>query len=193
MVKTGQTAEAEAELVMQCQAGDRQAFNRLVMQYQHLVYTFLTRMAPRWDDRDDLAQEVFVKVYHSITALKDPLQFKGWLFRIATTVYLDEYRRWKKRQKRFISDETAMQNQMATHGHPGEHLDRQELRQQVESALAQLPEEFRMAILLREVQELSYEEIASALNVSLGTVRSRIFRGRKLLQGLLRHEMQMES
>ena len=86
-----------------------------------------------------------------------------------------------------------MQNQMATHGHPGEHLDRQELRQQVESALAQLPEEFRMAILLREVQELSYEEIASALNVSLGTVRSRIFRGRKLLQGLLRHEMQMES
>ena len=188
-----QAVETEVDLVKRCQAGDRQAFNRLVTQHQHLVYTFLARMAPRWDDLDDLAQEVFVKVFHSIKALKDPLQFKSWLFRIVTTVYLDEYRRWKKRRNRFVSDDEAMKNHVAAHGHPGEHLERQELRQRVEDALAQLPEEFRMAILLREAQDLSYDEIAAALRISAGTVRSRIFRGRKLLQDLLRNEMQMEA
>jgi RNA polymerase sigma-70 factor (ECF subfamily) len=177
---------ADVELIITCQQGDRQAFNRLVMCYQNLVYTFLYRLAPKWDDIDDLAQEVFVRVYHSIKNLKDCSQFKSWLYRIAVTVYLDELRRRKKRQERFVSDEELLARQIEVNEHPGRHLARKELHQQLQSAIDRLPEEFKVAIVLREIQELSYEEISQALNCSIGTIRSRIFRGRKLLREMLK-------
>lgn len=187
------TAENERELVLLCQTGDRQAFNRLVMRYQNLVYTFLRRMAPKWNDLDDLAQEVFVKMFHSIHSLKEASQFKSWLYRIAVTVYLDEYRRWKKRQSRFVSDEEALRTHVAEHGDPKEAIEQKELQQKIQDALEKLPEEYRMTIVLREIQELSYEEIAQTLHISEGTVRSRIFRGRKLLQDLLQKEVRQKG
>ncbi|PIE33748.1 hypothetical protein CSA56_10510 [candidate division KSB3 bacterium] len=80
------------------------AFNRLVMQYQHLVYTFLYWLAPHWEDIDDLAQEVFIKVHHSIKRLENGSQFKSWLYRIAVNVYLDEQRRRKKTARTFCGE-----------------------------------------------------------------------------------------
>ncbi len=186
-------AENERDLVLQCQAGDRQAFNRLVMRYQNLIYTFLRRMAPKWNDIDDLAQEVFVKMFHSIRSLNDAAQFKSWLYRIAVTVYLDEYRRWKKRQSRFVSDEEALRTHVAEHGNPKQAVEQKELQQSIQEALNKLPEEYRMAVVLREIHELSYEEIAQTLHISEGTVRSRIFRGRKLLQDLLQKEVRQKG
>ncbi len=179
--------EAELELIAKCQAGDRQAFNQLVMRYQNLVYNFLYRLAPYWDDLDDLAQEVFIKVYHSIRKLKDRSQFKSWLHQIAVRVYMDEQRRRKKRQERFISDERIFAMQSDPQENPGQHLERQELQRQLQEAINRLPEEFKLAIVLREIQELSYEDIGIALNCSTGTVRSRIFRGRQLLQQMLKN------
>ncbi len=181
--------DAEVELITQCQKGNRQAFNRLVMQYQHLVYNFLYRMAPTWIDLDDLAQEVFVKVYHSIHRLKDPSQFKSWLHSIAVNVYLDEHRRRKKHQERFIADEDVFHNQADPDEHPGQQLERKELLTRLQEAIEQLPEEFKLVIILRELQELSYQEIAKTLNISIGTIRSRIFRGRKLLQQMLKEQV----
>jgi RNA polymerase sigma-70 factor (ECF subfamily) len=185
-------AEMEIELIAKCQAGDRQAFNRLVMRYQNLVYNFLYRLAPHWDDLDDLAQEVFVKVYHSIKKLNDHSQFKSWLHRIAVSVYVDEQRRRKKRQNRFISDERLLDNQTDPDENPDQRLKRQELYKHLQEAINQLPEEFKVAIVLREIQELSYEEIAKTLKCSSGTVRSRIFRGRQLLQHKLKEEIRQD-
>ena len=181
--------QTELDLIVKCRQGDRQSFNRLVMNYQNLVYSFLYRLAPKWDDLDDLAQEVFVKVYHSIKDLKDASQFKSWLHRIAVTVYLDELRRRKKRQERFVSDEVLMKTRSNSDGHPEWELARKELHEQLQSAIDRLPEEFKLAIVLRELQELSYGEIAAALNTSIGTVRSRIFRGRKLLRDMLKEQL----
>ena len=174
------------ELITKCQQGDHQAFNRLVMRYQNLVYNFLYRLAPNWDDLDDLAQEVFVRVYRSIKNLKDCSQFKSWLHRIAVSIYLDEQRRRKKQQERFVVDDRVIQAQVAPDGDPGQQLERQELGKRLQEGIEGLPEEFKLAIVLREIQELSYDEIAETLNIAVGTVRSRIFRGRKLLQQILK-------
>lgn len=182
-------ADGEIDLITECQEGDRQAFNRLVMCYQNLVYNFLYRLAPNWDDVDDLAQEVFVKVYHSIKQLKDPSQFKSWLYRIAVSVYIDEQRRRKRWRKRVISDERLLETRIDPNENPGYHFERQELHRRLQEAIDRLPEEFKVAIVLREIQELSYEEISKTLKCSSGTVRSRIFRGRKLLQHMLKEQL----
>jgi RNA polymerase sigma-70 factor (ECF subfamily) len=181
--------DADIEMIALCQQGDRQAFNRLVMQYQNLVYNFLYRLAPRWENVDDLAQEVFVKVYRSIRTLKDRTQFKSWLHRIAVSVYIDEQRRQKKHRERLIADERVLEVQPDPGDTPGQRLERAELQIQLQQALDELPDEFKMAIVLREIQGLSYEEIARTVDCSIGTVRSRIFRGRKFLQTLLKDQM----
>ncbi len=179
----------EIDLIAKCQEGDRQAFNRLVMHYQNLVYSFLYRLAPNWDDIDDLAQEVFVKVYYSIRKLRDQSQFKSWLHSIAVSVYIDEQRRRKKRQERFVSDKRVLETRVDSNENPGSQLERQELQKRLQEAINQLPEEFKLAIVLREIQDLSYEEIAKTLKCSIGTVRSRIFRGRQLLQQMLKEQL----
>lgn len=181
--------DTENHLIARCQEGDHQAFNRLVMEYQNLVYNFLYRLAPGWDDVDDLAQEVFVKVYHSIKTLKDRTQFKNWLHRIAVSVYVDEQRRRKKRQERVLCDERILNTRYDPNENPHHHAERNELQEVLQQAINQLPEEFKLAVVLREIQGLSYDEIAKTLKCSIGTVRSRIFRGRKLLQHMLKEQL----
>jgi RNA polymerase sigma-70 factor, ECF subfamily len=172
-------------LIVQCQQGDRQAFNRLVMRYQHLVYNFLYRLNPGSEHVDDLAQDVFIKVFRSLRTLKDPDQFIGWLHKIAVRVYLDDRRRYARVRQRLVTDEGVLEMQADPRSDQARTLAQQELQQALEEAMARLPEEFRLAIVLREIQDLSYEEIAQALRCSIGTVRSRIFRGRQLLRAML--------
>lgn len=184
-MRTESHADSEADLIAKCQEGDRQAFNRLVMHYQNLVYSFLYRLAPNWNDIDDLAQEVFVRVFHSIKKLKDRTQFKGWLYRIAVRVFIDEQRRWKKRKERFVSDEQLLETRTDLNETPAQLLEQEQLQRRLQKALDRLPEEYRLAIVLREMQGLSYQEIANALKCSINTVRSRIFRGRQHLRRML--------
>lgn len=181
--------DVEIDLIARCQKGDQQAFNRLVMRYQNRVYNFLYRLASGWDDIDDLAQEVFVKVYYSIKKLRDLSQFKSWIHRIAMNVYLDEQRRRKKYQERFVFDAQLLDTRSDLSENPGRRLERQELHKRLQEAIDQLPEEFKLAIVLREIQDLSYEEIAKTLKCSIGTVRSRIFRGRQILQQMLKEQL----
>ena len=182
-------ADLEVDLIAKCQEGDRQAFNHLVMHYQNLVYSFLYRLAPNWNDIDDLAQEVFVKVFHSIKKLKDRTQFKGWLYRIAVRVFIDEQRRWKKRRERFVSDEQLLETRTDPNETPAHLLEQEQLQRRLQEALDRLPEEFKLAIVLGEMQGLSYQEIANALKCSINTVRSRIFRGRQHLQRMLKDQL----
>lgn len=177
------TRPPEEILIEQCRRGDRQAFNRLVMQYQHLVYNFLYRLGARADDVEDLTQDVFLKVYRSLRSLKDVSQFTSWLHTIAVRVYVDDRRR-HARQRRHILDEAdeVVERHADPQADPSQTLARQELQEALQEAIDRLPEEFRLAIVLREIQGLSYDEIAAALRCSAGTVRSRIFRGRQLLR-----------
>jgi RNA polymerase sigma-70 factor (ECF subfamily) len=181
-----------AELVTLCQQRmrpDRVLFAELLRRYQSHVDKLLYHLAPDWSDRADLAQEVWIRVYRNIRRLNEPAKFKGWLSRIATNLFYDELRR-RKRNKSTLSLDAPLNLEDGSidwdvptdDPGPVEAIMTFEFYDQLHRAIAELPPAFRTTIVLREIQGLSYEEIAEITEVSLGTVKSRIARARQRLQ-----------
>lgn len=182
------------ELVLRCQKqpGDRPAFTELVRRYQNHVERLIYHLAPDWEDRADLVQEVWIRVYRNLKNLQEPRSFKGWLSRIVTNLFYDELRRRKRRQPalsldapRLIGNDQLDWELPTDQAGPDEELEKQEFYGELRRAIAGLPESFRTTIVLREIEGLAYEEIAAATGVSLGTVKSRIARARQRLQDQL--------
>lgn len=184
----------DCELVRRCQQKDQRAFDLLVKRHQRTVTGLLYRLAPDWDNHADLAQEVFIRMWRNIHKLKNPRAFKSWITQITTHLFYDELRK-KPRQMRLVSmdepvsyednDDGATRDIVDKSAGPEELMQRQELRAVVHGAMSQLSEQFRTAIVLREVNQLSYEEIATITNSELGTVKSRIARARTKVQELV--------
>ncbi len=185
------------DLILRCQAGlrpERTAFAELLRRYQSHVDRVLYHLAPDWQDRADLAQEVWIRVYRNIKRLNEPSKFRGWLSRIATNLFYDELRK-RKRVSSPLSldaprsvDDGEMDWEIAgDNPSPDEELTTREFYEQLQEAIADLPEVFRTTIVLREIEGMPYEEIAEITGVSLGTVKSRIARARQRLQ------MQLQS
>lgn len=180
------------DLVLRCQEGaspDRAAFAELLRRYQSHVDKILYHLAPDWQDRADLAQEVWIRVYRNVKRLNDPVKFRGWLSRIATNLFYDELRKRKRVRDPLSLDAPRMleDGQMdweiaADEPGPEDDLTTREFYDQLRAAIADLPEVFRTTIVLREIEGLAYEEIAEITGVSLGTVKSRIARARQRLQ-----------
>jgi RNA polymerase sigma-70 factor (ECF subfamily) len=184
-------------LVLRCQAGlqpDRAAFSELLRRYQPHVDRVLYHLAPDWSDRADLAQEVWLRVYRHLHRLKEPEKFRGWLSRIATNLFYDELRK-RKRDRAPVSldatrqlDDGELDWEIASPDpSPEENLSSQEFYEKLREAIADLPEAFRTTIILREIEDLPYEQIAEMTGVSLGTVKSRIARARARLQTQLQN------
>ncbi|MBE9020611.1 RNA polymerase subunit sigma [Chroococcidiopsis sp. CCALA 051] len=188
---------SDRDLILRCQAGlrpDKAAFAELLRRYQPHVERMLYHLAPDWQDRADLAQEVWIRVYRNIKRLNEPAKFRGWLSRIATNIFYDELRK-RKRVKHPLSLDTpriAEDGEMdweiaGDNPSPEEELTTREFYEQLQEAIADLPEVFRTTIVLREIEGMPYEEIAEITNVSLGTVKSRIARARARLQSQLQN------
>lgn len=187
---------SNTDLIVRCQEGsepDRVAFAELVNRYQSYVDKILYNLAPDWlEDRADLAQEVWIRVYKNIKRLQEPAKFKGWLSRIATNLFYDQLRKRKRQQPPLSLDASLSVDQdlkweiPSDLPLPDDNLSTTEFYDLLHEAIASLPDAFRSTIILREIQGLSYEEIANMTNVSLGTVKSRIARARNRLQILLR-------
>ena len=182
------------EVVESCQTGNRAAFEELVKRYQKRVFGLLYQLAPEWRDLNDLSQEAFIRVYRGIKNLRNPRTFKSWLNQIVLNLFYDELRK-RPRTIRTISIDQKMESDDGesefardisdTALRPDELTSNKELAKVIREAMAQLPEQFRTAIVLRELQGLQYEEIAEILGCALGTVKSRIWRARDRLQVLL--------
>lgn len=183
------------DLILRCQVGskpERAAFVELLRRYQSHVDRLLYHLAPDWQDRSDLSQEVWIRVYRNLQRLNDPRKFKGWLSRITTNLFYDELRK-RKRVTRPLSLDNPLQTQdgelgwdVASEGpSPDDDLATQEFYEHLRGAIAELPEAFRTTIVLREIEGLPYEDIAEITGVSLGTVKSRIARARAKLQEML--------
>jgi RNA polymerase sigma-70 factor (ECF subfamily) len=180
------------DLVLRCQTGhrpDKAAFAELLRRYQPHVEKVLYHLAPDWQDRADLVQEVWIRVYRNLRRLNEPAKFQGWLSRIATNLFYDELRKRKRHATPLSLDAplTFSDGEMdweiaADTPEPDEALSRQEFYDQLKVAIADLPEVFRTTIVLREIEGMSYEEIAEITQASLGTVKSRIARARQRLQ-----------
>ena len=185
------------DLIVRCQEGrqpDRTAFSELLRRYQSHVDKVLYHLAPDWQDRADLAQEVWIRVYRNLKRLHEPVKFQGWLSRIATNLFYDELRK-RKRVAHPVSldaprrvDDGEMDWEIADEApSPDDNLTTREFYDQLRSAIIDLPESFRTTIVLREIEGMAYEEIAQITGVSLGTVKSRIARARIKLQSVLQN------
>jgi RNA polymerase sigma factor (sigma-70 family) len=160
--------------------------------HQSHVDRILYHLAPDWQDRADLAQEVWIRVYKNIKSLNEPEKFRGWLSRIATNLFYDELRKRKRVAPPLsldapinVGDGSIEWDIASDTPNPSEHLSTVEFYDQLHAAIAKLPAAFRTTIVLREIDGLSYEEIADVTGVSIGTVKSRIARARAGLQSQL--------
>jgi RNA polymerase sigma factor (sigma-70 family) len=161
------------------------SWDEVVQQHSSRVYRLAYRLTGDPHDAEDLTQEVFVRVFRSLSSYT-PGTFEGWLHRITTNLFLDHARRRSKIRFDALSDD-ADQRLAGRMPSPDSQVADAMLDADVEAALADLPPEFRAAVVLCDIEGLSYDEIADVLGVKLGTVRSRIHRGRKMLRSALAH------
>lgn len=178
----------ETVLIQKSQQGDMDAFEQLLLQYEKKVYTIAYKYMGNHEDASDLAQEALIRAYQSIGSFRGEASFGTWLGRITANRCLDELRRRKRLQVTSLDDEVeleegSVQRELAApEDTPEEHAVRQETVQYVQSMLNTMREEYRMVLVLRELEGYSYEEIAQQLSCSLGTVKSRISRARNYLK-----------
>ncbi len=184
-------AQDEGGLVVELQSGSEVAFDWLVTHYHGPVYNLALGMLGNVSDAADATQEVFLKVFRGIRGFRHGSSLKTWLYRITIREALNQ-KRWFKRHRRNETsidaerEEGAAALQIEDSGAtPFEQLAAHEIQAAVQGALAKVPEVFRSAVILRDLEGLSYEEVAEILECNVGTVKSRILRGRRALKEIL--------
>ena len=196
--QASQERELDHELVRRVQQGDSKAFDLLVRKYQHRIVGLIGRYLADWSECQDVAQETFLRAYRAIGNFRGDAQFYTWLHRIAVNTaknHLVSHNRRPPTDDIDIDDAEQFASGMRLRDNdtPERELMRQQLEQTVMRAVEALPEELRVAITLREVDGLSYEEIATKMDCPIGTVRSRIFRAREAIDREMRPLMESSN
>ena len=193
--------DSDAMLVERTVAGDQKAFELLVIKYQSRIQRLIGRMVRDVDLVEDIAQETFIRAYRALAQFRGEAQFYTWLYRIAVNTakkaLMDLKRDPTISENSFKSgddDETSpLENELTSPETPDAVLASKEIAEMVNSAMEALPEELRQAIILRELEGLSYEAIAEAMNCPIGTVRSRIFRAREAISEKVKPLLENQS
>lgn len=193
--------DGDAMLVERAVAGDQKAFELLVIKYQRRIQRLIGRMVRDVDLVEDIAQETFIRAYRALAQFRGEAQFYTWLYRIAVNTakkaLMDLKRNPTVSENFFKSgddDETSpLENELISSETPDAVLASKEIAEMVNAAMEALPEELRLAITLREIEGLSYEEISEAMNCPIGTVRSRIFRAREAISDKVKPLLENQS
>jgi RNA polymerase sigma-70 factor (ECF subfamily) len=189
----------DAALVADLKAGNEEAFGVLIAQYHQPLYSLIARSLNDPSEAADITQEVFIKVFRNIRGFNGEASLRTWLYRIALHEASNQRRWWSRHKKQEITIDSPIESDPDSEGpglclsatladhadSPYDHAAQSEVRERIESALRQLPEAFRTVVILREIEGFAYDEIAEILNVNLGTVKSRLTRGRSALRVLL--------
>ena len=191
---SGVEESTDQQLVEQVMAGNKSAFNLLVMRYQHRVAALIARFVQDPQEVEDVAQEAFIKAYRALPVFRGDSAFYTWLYRIAVNTaknYLVARSRRPPAQDLEIDEvePTETGSVLREIESPEGSLSISELKAAIESALDSLPEELKTAFILREFSGLSYEDIAEVMDCPVGTVRSRIFRAREAIDRKIRESM----
>ncbi|QTN33397.1 sigma-70 family RNA polymerase sigma factor [Akkermansiaceae bacterium] len=189
-------AEEDSALVGLAQQGDMRAYDALVIRHQGRIYAMIRNMVKNDADAWDLSQDVFVKAWQALPRFEARARFSTWLFRIAHNTVYDWVRKRKIEGAGELNDEIFNRDSIEASARtapsvadaPDDALSNTELRAKIEEALGKLSEEHREAVILKDVQGLSYKEIAEVMGSTLGTVMSRLFYARQKLQTLLKDE-----
>ena len=193
--------DGDAMLVEQAVAGDQKAFELLVIKYQRRIQRLIGRMVRDVDLVEDIAQETFIRAYRALGQFRGEAQFYTWLYRIAVNTakkaLMDLKRNPTVSENAFksdVDDETSpVENELTSPETPEAVLASKEIAIIINSAMQDLPEELREAIILREIEGLTYEEISEAMNCPIGTVRSRIFRAREAISAKVKPLLENQS
>ena len=189
----------DASLVADLKAGSEEAFGLLIAQYHQPLYSLIARSINDPADAADLTQEVFIKVFRSIRGFHGDASLRTWLYRIALREASNQRRWWSRHKRQEVTidssydadadaegDSLCLSATLADpHDSPYDQAVQSETRERLEAALRQLPQAFRTVVVLREIEGFAYEEIAEILDLNLGTVKSRLTRGRSALRDLL--------
>ena len=183
----------EATLVQRCAARDESACAELVAEHQRMVVQLAVNLLGDRDEALDLSQEVFLRVFRTIHRFRGQSALRTWIYRIAVNQARNRHRFWRRRHR---NDQVSLDAHIAAHGEfpsmldlrPDRVFEQKQLGQRLQDALDQLPFDQRTAIVLREIDGLSYDDIAVALGVAIGTVKSRLTRARQALRENLRTE-----
>ena len=198
---TEKPIDGDAALVESAVAGDQKAFELLVIKYQRRIQRLIGRMVRDVDLVEDIAQETFIRAYRALAQFRGEAQFYTWLYRIAVNTakkaLMDLKRNPTVSENSFKSDEddetSPIENELTSSETPDAVLASKEIAQIINAALDALPDELRLAITLREIEGLSYDEIASAMSCPIGTVRSRIFRAREAISQKVKPLLENQS
>lgn len=166
------------EIIQKCLLGEKDFFSELVSRYKNLVYSIILRMTTDAEESNDLAQEVFIKIYKNLDKYQTEFKFSTWVIRITTNHVID-FRRKKKQETVPIED---MEYELTASESPEDILIKKEQKENIENLVSNLPEMYRIPIILFHQQGLSYQEISDIINEPLSKVKNRIFRGRKILK-----------
>jgi RNA polymerase sigma-70 factor (ECF subfamily) len=191
VVNWSDVGDREAALVQRCAAGDEDASAELVAEHQRTVLQLAANLLGDREEALDLSQEVFLRVFRTIHRFRGHSSLRTWIYRIVVNQARNRHRFWRRRHR---DEQVSLDQHVAAHGDilrgggpaPDRVLAQKELAERLQRALERLPFEQRTAIVLREVDGLSYEEIAYSLNLAVGTVKSRLTRARQALRADLR-------
>lgn len=182
--------EEDILLVARARTGDERAFKALLEKYERAVFTICLRMVRNREEATDLAQESFIKTFSSLDRYNPAYAFSSWLFKITSNLCIDHLR--KRRISTFAMDEPVegekgefTRQYVAPDPTPDETFSRNEKMQKLDAGIAALPEHYRIMLVLRHQEDMSYEEIAASLAIPLGTVKARIHRAREMLKTIL--------
>lgn len=179
---------SDEELVTRSKNGNLQAFEELVCRYERKIYSVAYRLMGSYDDANDLAQEAFLKAFRAINSFRGDSSFSTWLCRIVTNLCRDELRKRYRisveslDQKICLGDVEIKKQIPSSEPGPEEIYEKHELQQELQDLLTSLSPEFRLAVVLRDLQGFTYQEIAEQMECSVGTVKSRISRARSFLK-----------
>ena len=176
----------ERELIARLQKRDETAFEELLRQYEKKVYTLCFRMCGNSEDAEEAAQDTFLALWRGIDRFRQESSLSTWIYRLASNACIDLLRRRKKQGSSLsLDDEELFLDAVDTAPRPQDAVEHREAQKLLQEGLSALPEEYRKVLILREIEGLSYTEIAESASLELGTVKSRISRGRVLLRNFL--------
>ena len=176
---------ADSELVLSALAGRESGFEELVRRYQRPIAAYVYRMVGDYDAALDLTQEVFIKVYGSLSRYRSEFKFSTWIYKIAHNAAVDHLRRSSTREQSLINGNDSDQFELPIESRrlsPEQESERKERRVEIESVVRALPANYRELIILRHSQDLTYEEIVEVTGLPLGTVKNRLFRAREMMR-----------
>ncbi|MDF2628976.1 MAG: polymerase ECF-type sigma factor [Symbiobacteriaceae bacterium] len=183
---------ADETLVRRAQKGDQAALSELITRYERKTYNLAYRLMGNHADASDAAQEALVRVYTRLPNFRGDSAFSTWLFRVVTNTCLDELRRRGRLRHQSLdnplpAEEGALPRQTTDESDgPIERAERREVQAAVQRAINRLPDEYRAVVVMRDLQDLTYHEIAAVLGTSLGTIKSRLHRARQALRLIIR-------